>query len=330
MWDASGKKKLLLALRAHPHHQQRLTTHGISTSYNIHPHSATSLAVSHRFVCTFSSLKWRVKIWDTMSGLRELSRVWFSASFPQTPINNVLTMVLFKIAGWQLSHCICSTKKQLRCWFFSFPRLGESNSYSFSTKARRKKESEQFRSRQNCAIGCPYQQNLNEVKQHARLTTFPKKTCRNKVMEKQRKHMKMSIVQQVELVLGQLQETIGHGECCEAKKARSDASVWHDMLPFRWGWNVLQITKYLSMNLHGFKADFHNLSFTKPSCENCTSKQIYRIPTKIYVIFSNLSSKNSIPMQNFTNISKKLVHIVSQCQPTPRTNYEKKSSSKTQ
>lgn len=44
-------------------------------------------------------------------------------------------------------------------------------------------------------------------------------------MEKQRKHMKMSIVQQVELVLGQLQETIGHGECREAKKARSDASV---------------------------------------------------------------------------------------------------------
>ena len=142
-------------------------------------------------------------------------------------------------------------------------------------------------------------------------------------MEKQRKHMKMSIVQQVELVLGQSQETIGHGECREAKKARSDASVWHDMLPFRWGWNFLQITKYLSMDLHGFKADFHNLSFTKPSCENCTSKQIHRIPTKIHVIFSNLSPKISIPMQNFTNISKKLLHIFSQFQPTPRKTMKK-------
>ena len=333
MWDASFKKKSLVGIAS--------TSSPPTKTYYAWPinelqHSSTFCDKSGSFaqVCLHLSVlevkgeDLRHHVW--FARVVTSLPLGFSASFPQTPINNVLTMVLFKIAGWQLSHCICSTKKQLRCWFFSFPRLGESNSYSFSTKARRKKESEQFRSRQNCAIGCPYQQNLNEVKQHARLTTFPKKTCRNKVMEKQRKHMKMSIVQQVELVLGQLQETIGHGECCEAKKARSDASVWHDMLPFRWGWNFLQITKYLSMNLHGFKADFHNLSFTKPSCENCTSKQIYRIPTKIYVIFSNLSSKNSIPMQNFTNISKKLVHIVSQCQPTPRTNYEKKTSSKTQ
>ena len=176
MWDASGKKNYCW------HCEHILTT------------NKDLLRMAYQRVTTFIHILRQV--WQFRTGLfapfrlgsegKDLRHhVWFVRVVTSLPLGFSDFLKHPSTMFWQWyfsrlqddnSHTAFSLlKNNSFVVFFSFPELGESNSYSFSTKARRKKESEQFRSRLNCAIGCPYQQNLNEVKQHARLTTFPKK-----------------------------------------------------------------------------------------------------------------------------------------------------------